>query len=706
MSALACDHCQLPVGAMAHEREVDGEARRFCCYGCCLAYQVRHGERDEPEAAWLLIRIGVGCFLAMFIMLFSLLLYSGTFGPSDGGFVLIVHLVLWALATPLLAVLGGPFIRGAWRQARRGRLGADTLISIGALAAYGYSAFEVVRGGGQVYFDTMTMVLVLFTLGRYLEAQGRVQAMRSLAPMLEAERATVTVVADGVVRVRPIQAVQAGMMVRILPGERIAVDGIVTDGNSECDEAVITGQPETQFKLPGSRVHAGSVNGHGALFVMATAPGTDTRWIRISRLVRAALAGKSRLGNLIDRAAALFVPFVLLLAAATVWFWSTRLPLGAALLGGLAVLVVACPCSLGLAAPLATALGIGRAARRGILVRGGDVFERLALVRSVAFDKTGTLTQGRPQPVSCATDGASEGDVLRRAAALAAGSEHAIARAIAGIAAAKALAVPGAFDVHARPGAGVDGVVEGVACAMGSRAFMARLGWSMPVALSWAACGPECTRVYVGWAGRVHGLVALADTPLPEARAVVASLQERGVATMLLSGDAPGAVAAVAAALAIPAWRAELTPEGKVEVLRSGAAGRGPFAMVGDGLNDGPVLAAASVGIAVGAATDLARESADVTLPPGGLASLPWLMQLGRDVRRSILANLAWALAYNAVALSLAVSGLLEPVIAAGLMFGSSIVVVVRSLRAGHESAAVEVANAAPPREAPHAWST
>jgi Cu2+-exporting ATPase len=706
MSALACDHCHLPVGAMAHEREVDGEPRRFCCYGCCLAYQVHHGERDEPEAAWLLIRIGVGGFLAMFIMLFSLLLYSGTFGPSDGGLVLIVHLILWALATPLLVVLGGPFIRGAWRQARHGRLGADTLISIGALAAYGYSAFEVVRGGAQVYFDTMTMVLVLFTLGRYLEAQGRVQAMRSLAPMLAAERATVHVVTDGVIGVRPIQAVQAGTMVRILPGERIAVDGIVTDGNSECDEAVLTGQPETQFKLPGSRVHAGSVNGHGALFVMATAPGTDTRWIRISRLVRAALAGKSRLGNLIDRAAALFVPFVLLLAAATVWFWSVRLPLEAALLAGLAVLVVACPCSLGLAAPLATALGIGRAARRGILVRGGDVFERLARVRAIAFDKTGTLTQGRPQPVSLATDGGSGAEVLQRAAALAAGSEHAIARAVAGIAIARALAVPRARDVRVCPGAGVEGVVDGVPCAMGSWAFMSRLGWSEPAALSWAACGAECTRVYVGWAGRVHGRLALADAPLPEARGVVAALQARGVQTLLLSGDAPGAVAAVAQALGIPAWRAELTPEAKVEALRGGAGSGGPFAMVGDGLNDGPVLAAASVGIAVGTATDLARESADVTLPPGGLASLPWLVQLGHDVRKSILANLAWALMYNGVALSLAVAGLLQPAIAAGLMFGSSVVVVVRSLRAGHETASLEVSDAAGAQPAPHAYST
>lgn len=705
MSTSSCAHCELAVGSMGHEREVDGVARVFCCYGCCLAYQVGHGERDEPEAAWLLIRIGVGGFLAMFIMLFSLLLYSGTFGEADGKLVGIVHLVLWALATPLLMVLGGPFVRGAWRQARRGRLGADTLISIGAIAAYGYSALEVARGGDGVYFDTMTMVLVLFTLGRYLEAQGRVQAMRSLAPILAAERATVNVFADGTAVSRPIQDVRPGTIVRVLPGERIAVDGIVTDGNSECDEAIITGQPEMQFKLPGARVHAGSLNGHGPLLVMATAAGSDTRWVRVSRMVRAALAGKSRLGNLIDAAAALFVPFVLLLAAATVWFWGARVPLESALLGGLAVLVVACPCSLGLAAPLATALGIGQAARRGILLRGGDVLERLAQVRSIAFDKTGTLTRGRPQAVSFVCDGARESEVAQRAAALAAGSEHVVARAVAGIAAAKGLAVPHAAQVRVCPGAGVEGVIEGVTCAMGSRAFMAARGWSMPAALSWAACAAENTRVYVGWEGRVHGLVALADALLPEAREVIATLHARGLDTLLLSGDTPSAVASVAEALAIPAWRAELTPEGKLDALREGSAGGGPFAMVGDGLNDGPVLAAAWVGIAAGAATDLARESADVTLPPGGLASLPWLLQLGKDVRRSILANLAWALGYNAVALSLAAAGLLRPAIAAALMFGSSVVTVARSMRAGREAPAAAGAPLEARRDA-NAYST
>jgi P-type Cu2+ transporter len=704
----ACSHCLLPVGRIGLQREVNGETRRFCCYGCCLAYQVHHGEGDEPEAAALLIRLGVGAFLAMVIMLFSLLLYSGTFDETDGWLVNRIHWLLWALATPLIVILGSPFIAGGWQAARRLRVSTDTLVSIGALAAYGYSGYQVVRGSGIVYFDTATMVLILFTLGRYLEAQGRVRAMRSLAPMLAAERASVRVVADGIDAIEPVHSVQPGTIVHIFPGERIAVDGVVIDGHSDCDEAIMTGQSETQLKAPGARVHAGSINGHGQIWVRATVAGSDTRWIQISRLVRDALARKSLLGSTIDNAAAIFIPFVLLLAAGTVWFWSSRGPFEVALLIGLAVLVVACPCSLGLAAPLATALGIGQAARRGILIRSGGVLEQLARIRGIAFDKTGTLTRGKPQPVYVVVEGTTENDLLRCATALASGSEHCIARAITEQGGVDGIDFRPAIEIRAHPGAGVTGQIDGVLCAMGSRVFMTALGWTIPEKRLGMADASGYTLVYIGWAGRVHGMLALSDTTLPEAKRVIKALHEHGVQTLLLSGDTQGPVANVADALGISTWQAELTPEGKVRALREWAVKRGgPIAMVGDGLNDGPVLASASVGIAVGAATDLAKESADITLPTGGLGTLPWLIQLANRVRKSILANLAWALGYNAVALMLAVTGLLQPVVAAGLMFGSSVLVVVRSLRASRESASIETGPDVPAEASvTHVYST
>jgi Cu2+-exporting ATPase len=687
--AATCSHCLLPIGRLGQTREVNGATHAFCCYGCCLAYQVHHGEKDEPEAAALLIRLGVGGFLAMNIMLFSLLLYSGTFRVADGWLANPIHWLLWILATPLLVMLGGPFIRAAWQAARQGQVTTDTLVSIGALAAYGYSAYQVVLGSGMVYFDTATMILVLFTLGRYLEAQGRVRAARSLAPMLAAERAEVRIVADGKDTTQPVSVVQPGAIARVLPGERIAVDGIVVEGHSHCDEAILTGQPGMQPKAPGARIHAGSINGVGQLLIRVTAAGTNTTWVRISRLVRAALARKSLTGEMVDRVAAVFVPFVLLLAAGSFWFWSGRVPFDQALLTALAVLVVACPCSLGLAAPLAMTLGIGQAAQRGILIRGGGVLEKLARVRAIAFDKTGTLTEGKPEFVSTTVDDATEHEVLQRALALALASEHPLARAIARARATRTLVRPMASNVQAHPGAGITGSIEGEFCVMGSGAFMTSLGWTIGRELTVAGAEAN-TVVYVGWRGRARGCIALADKTRPEARAVVAALRARGFNTLLLSGDREKAVAQAAHALNIAAWRSELLPDGKVQALQEWTEQLGPVAMVGDGLNDGPVLSAASVGIAVGGATDLARESADATLPEGALTSLPWLMELAARVHRSVLTNLAWALGYNAIALSLAVAGLLQPVIAAGLMAGSSLLVVVRSLRANRVSGATE----------------
>ncbi|MGH8631796.1 MAG: heavy metal translocating P-type ATPase, partial [Burkholderiales bacterium] len=482
------------------------------------------------------------------------------------------------------------------QAARDGRLTSDTLVSIGALAAYGYSTYQVWQGAGEVYFDTVTMVLVLFTLGRYLEARGRVRAARSLAPMLAAERAEVRTVVDGITKMQPVSTIQPGAVLRILPGERIAADGLVIEGRSECNEAIFTGQSEMQAKAPGASVHAGSINGAGQLVVRATTAGTATRWIQISRVVRNALARKTLLGDTVDRLAAAFIPLVLLLAAGTLWFWSGRAPFEQALLIGLAVLVVACPCSLGLAAPMATSLGIGLAAQRGILLRSGGVLERLARINAIAFDKTGTLTKGRPQVLEVIAQDTTEQQVLLHAAALANASEHPLAKAIAD--AGRGLNAGVASNVRAQPGAGISGRVDGHPAAIGSAAFMSAMGWPVPADLPDGP--PESTLVHVGWKDGVRGLIALADRLLPEAVGVITALRQRDMPVLLLSGDREAVVARVAIKLGIPEWRSRLMPEAKVAALQDWANRHGPTAMVGDGLNDGPVLAAAAVGIAVG----------------------------------------------------------------------------------------------------------
>ena len=683
-TSVLCSHCLLPIRGYGHERQVQGEDHRFCCYGCCLAFQVARGEGEESEAAWLLIRLGIGAFLAMNIMLFSLLLYSGTLEQADAEVRQVVHLILWALATPVLLILGWPLFQEAWRAAADRCMTAATLISLGAGTAYAYSALAVVMVRPEVYFDTATMLLVLFTLGRYLEASGRARAMRDLAPMLAAEREGVTVV-DGSTEMRvPARQVTTGTLVLVRPGERIAVDGVVVEGSSHVDEAVITGESRPVAKAPGASALAGSINHDGALLIRSTGAGTMTHWARIARSVREALAQPSDAQRLADRIAGAFVPAVLCLAGLTVLFWAQWTPFDKALLTGLAVLVVACPCGLGLAGALATSLGIGRLAQRGCLVRSGQVVEALAGVRVVAFDKTGTLTSGTTHVTAIETDGTPADEVLRVAAGLERSSEHPLAGAVMAAAKERGIRPDRPRAARAVPGCGIFGNGEGHPVAAGSGRWFAQLGWQVSVELAQRARGLEAagsSLIYVGWAGQVRGVLAFGEALLLEARAAFQALRRLGLHTVLLTGDRAEAADRIAAEVGVDGCEADLSPEAKRAALGRWRGRGGMVAMVGDGLNDGPVLAAADVGIAVGSATDLARETASIVLPRGGLRLLPWVIELSWAVRRTILTNLLWAFGYNAIGLALAVSGHLQPVLAAVLMAGSSLLVVLNSLR-------------------------
>jgi len=684
-----CRHCLLPVGRRGFTRAVNGEGCQFCCYGCCIAHQVKSGSGDASEAAWFLVRLGAGSFLSMNIMLFSLLVYSGAFTGADRRVLPTIHLLLWGLATPAVLILGEPFMRETWSQARRGRLTSSALIVLGSLAAYAYSTLAVFHGGGHLYFDTASMVLMLFTLGRYLEAAGRARASRDLAPLLAAESELATVVEGGQEHRRPVREVRAGMLIRVKPGERIPVDGLIVEGRSHTDDAVITGESRQVAKAVGAAVLAGSINLDGPLLIRSSGAGGESRWAQICRSVRDALRQSSRTQRIADRLVGAFVPIVLALAAVTLVYWVQRLPLDQAILTALSVLVVACPCAVGLAAPMAHCLGIGQLARHGCLVRSPGALEALAGTRLIAFDKTGTLTLGRPQLVDLASDGAAEEAVLARLAGLERHSEHGLAHAIALAASVHGLDPIAAEEVQILPGRGLRGIVHGEAVAAGSATLMCELGWALPPALfqraeQMAASGHSVA--FVGWsetglAGRVRAALSFDDTPLPEARATIDALRALGLHVMLLSGDHAGAAARVAATVGADDWQAGLLPEAKRAALDQYRARHGAVAMVGDGLNDGPGLAWADVGIAVGSATDLARETADLVLPADGLWLLPWVVRRARAVRATILANLAWACGYNLVALTCAVLGMLQPILAAAVMAGSSLLVVLNSLR-------------------------
>lgn len=681
---MICSHCLLPIGLRAMQRTVNGDDCAFCCYGCCIAFQVKRGKSEEWEAAWLLIRLGVGGFLSMNIMLFSLLLYTDTFTGADARLIPWIHVLLWIFATPAVVILGGPFLHETWLNGLQGRLTSSALIVVGVGAAYLYSAFAVIERGPHVYFDTATMVLMLFTLGRLLEAAGRGRAARDLEPLLAAERESVVVVHDGTEIRRPAREVEAGMLVRVRPGERIPIDGVVIEGESHTDEAVITGESRLISRGVGSPVIAGSINLDGPLLIQSSGAGTATRWAQICRSVREALSRPSPNQRVADRVVGVSVPLVLALGALTVLYWAPWLSFDRALLIGLAVLVVACPCAVGLAAPLATSLGIGRLARCGCLVRDPAALEILARTRLLAFDKTGTLTASRARVVDIESDGVGADEVLARAAGLERHSEHGLGRAVTVAAATRGIEPVVTRDIRIVAGRGIQGTVDGQPVAAGNGALMGDLGWSLAPSLRQHGRSLEAggySVIYIGWGERVRGVLSLDDSLLPEARSTINALRSRGLHMILLTGDLEEAAQRVGVAAGIDDVQAALSPEAKRAALKRHRTGYDAVAMVGDGLNDGPALADADVGIAVGSATDLARETAAIVLPPDGLWMLPWVIDVARAVRTTILTNLMWAFGYNLVALTLAALGLLQPVLAAAIMAGSSILVVVNSLR-------------------------
>ncbi|MEO8505399.1 MAG: cation-translocating P-type ATPase [Acidobacteriota bacterium] len=683
LSEELCAHCLVPAGASAYHGTVAGCDHVFCCFGCFLAFRV-HGEAgEEADATLFFLRLGVGAFLGMNVMILSLLLYSHDFSRDQDHIRRGIEILVGVLATPVMLVLGAPLIRDAWRAGRRGQITAETMIAVSSVAAYGYSVAALFGLLDHIYFDTATMLLLLFTVGRYLDATARARAARNLAPLLEAEIASVrTLTSDGEVTKRA-RDVAVGELVRVLAGERIPVDGEIVVGNSTVDQSLVTGEPEPIPKGPGDVVFAGTANGDGILLARTSASGAATHWAAIGRAVREALERRSRLQTLHDRIATYFLPLVVLVAAGAAVYWGRHGSVWTATSAALATLVVACPCALGPAAYLASFLGIGIAARRGIVIRSTRALQDLATSRWMVFDKTGCLTRGTPTLVAVAAEQAPEAAILGHAAGLALASDHPFSRALVEAARERgAVAVP-ATEVRTVRGQGLLGQRDGMAVALGSARFFSELGWRPPSQLGARAGVLESSAnslVFYGQEGRIEGLFAFADTLKPEAAEVLQSLRSRGLRTMVLSGDRTAAVRLAAESLAFERWRAEISPEEKLAVVRQLSASEGEVAMVGDGLNDAPVLAGAGVGIALGSGTELARTSADIVTADTSLLVLPWLVDLGRSVRRKTAISLLWAFGYNIGGVALAASGYLTPVLAAALMAASSILVIGNAL--------------------------
>ncbi|MGK2951860.1 MAG: heavy metal translocating P-type ATPase [Thiobacillus sp.] len=621
-------------------------------------------------------------------MTLSLPLVAPMLGSLFGAHWMLPGWLQWLLATPVQFWLGARFYRAGWKALRAGSGNMDLLVAVGTSAAYGLSVYLLLTRADamHLYFEASAVVISLVLLGKWLEARAKRQTTEAIRALQALRPLTARVRLDGIDRDLPIDAIRVGDLVVIRPGERVPVDGVIEEGESQVDESLLTGESLPVDKQPGDTVTGGAINAHGMLLARTTAVGAESTLARIIRLVENAQAAKAPIQRLVDKVSAVFVPVVMGIALVTfVGWWAFGGNAEIAILNAVAVLVIACPCALGLATPTAIMAGTGVAARHGILIKDAEALELAHKITTVVFDKTGTLTDGMPHVTACvAANGSDKNEVLAIAAGLQAGSEHPLARAVLAESSAAGIPTQAARAQQALPGRGIAGEVADETYWLGNRRLMDENGVDI-AALDVAAAEHEAAGRTVSWLARagdrrVLGLLAFGDAVKATAVSGVANLKARGIATVMLTGDNRGAAQAAASALGIDSVMAEVLPADKAtQVGQLKTAGK-TVAMVGDGINDAPALAAADVGIAMSSGSDVAMHTAGITLMRGDPALVADAIDISKRTYAKIRQNLFWAFIYNVVGIPLAAAGLLNPVIAGAAMAFSSVSVVSNAL--------------------------
>jgi Cu+-exporting ATPase len=611
------------------------------------------------------------------------------------------------LAAPVAIWGAWPFHRAAWVNARHGAATMDTLISVGVLAAFGWSLYalffgmagmpgmtmgwslfaEPGSGGHEIYLEVAAAVTVFILAGRFFEARSKRESGAALRALLELGAKEATVLDGGAERRVPVSALAVGDRFVVRPGEKIATDGLIVDGAAAVDMSLLTGESAPVEVTVGSRVTGGTINSGGRIVVEAARVGSETELARLGRLVEDAQTGKAAVQRLADRVSGVFVPIVIGLAALTFVGWAiSGSSLEAAFAAAVATLIIACPCALGLATPTALLVGTGRGSQLGILIRGPQVLEQTRRIDTIVLDKTGTVTTGAMTVASVITaEGEDRAEILRLAAGVEHGSEHPVARAIVEQARSAGQDVPDAEAFESHRGNGVHAIVDGRVVVAGRADWLAsHWGIGLPGSLAEAVAQAERagrTAVTIGWDGEARAVLAIGDTVKPTSAEAVRVFRELGLTPVLLTGDNAGAANAVASQLGIADVRAGVTPQGKLDVVRRLQASGAAVAMVGDGVNDAAALAAADLGIAMGAGTDAAIAAGDITVVSGDLVVVGDAIRLARRTLGIIKGNLFWAFAYNIAAIPVAMLGLLSPLLAGAAMAFSSVFVVTNSLR-------------------------
>ncbi|MCA9247667.1 MAG: heavy metal translocating P-type ATPase [Planctomycetales bacterium] len=698
-----CALCGLPVlPTLAWSRENSAGDLEYCCSGCRTVASIDEADSLSDSAASSVWRMGVAIFFAMNVMVFTLALWSRDVYSADAyttELADVLHgLFRWAallFSLPVLFLLGEPIAVGVWQALRRRSLTTDFLILLGVSAAFAYSTVSVLRGEGQIYFEVAVMVLVFVSLGRYLEARGKLRASQSLDELSALLPATARRrdAQGGFTEVAAAE-IRTDDVIRVLPGERLPVDGILCQGSALIDEQIVTGESTASEKTLGDPVYSGTLNIDGDLQITVTAANGQETLSRILALVREARLARPAYQRLADRIVYWFLPTVCLIAIVSAYWQGAQHGADRGILTALAVVLIACPCALGLATPMALWTSLGRAAEGGVLFRSGLVVEQLASIRGACFDKTGTLTTGAARAAEFLPAAAESPEhLLPIAGDIAAGSSHGASQAVLAYVENHVAAwrPTDRWTVESLPGRGVLADDPGWGrVALGSRRLMTELGCAIPADLAdrLERAAAACQQVFLAVGDRVAGVFLLHEHLRDEAVGALQTCRQLGLRLALLTGDDSNRARAIGQACGIES-HGQLLPEEKAAHIQE-LARRGTMAMIGDGLNDAPAIATTQVGVALGCGADVTRDAAGVCLLSNDLRRFPWAVRLARHTLRVVKQNLFWAFAYNSAGILLAATGRLNPIWAALAMAISSLLVVTNSLRLGRFPLGVE----------------
>jgi len=659
-------------------------------------------DEQKKQTRDLLLRFGTAAFFSMQLMLFSIALYAGYFQGIDERTRLLFHGISLVLTTPVLFYSGWPIIRGSLQSLKNLTLNMDVLIAAGALSAYGYSILQMATGG-EVYFDTAAMIVTLILLGRYIEAGARKKAAETISGLMQLNPQVARKLdgkeednGDGSQlhlaprQVVPISSIVPGDLIEVIPGEKIPVDGMVIAGTSETDESMLTGESRPATKTAGAAVFGGTLNLYGSFIFRVTTIGKDTMLSRIIQAVEDAQTRRAPIQAVADRVVGYFVPAVLLVSVLTFAGWLfLGAPVSQAVMNAVSVLVIACPCALGLATPLAILIGTSFGASKGILIKGGDVIEKTAGIDTVVLDKTGTITEGKPFLIGSYGVGITDSEALRFAVSLERCSEHSLGKAI--VAAGRMIEPYEVSEFSVVPGKGVRGMIDHKPALIGNREFMESGGMDGPVDTVLKRDQLEkimaeekagATVMYLSWNRILSGVLIVADRVRTEAAEAVGMLNRAGLSVVMVTGDNLPTALAVAQKVGIESVKAGTSPLDKTAEIRQMEGEGKQVLMAGDGINDAPALVQATVGVAMGRATDIALESADMVIMRPDLRLVADAVALSKKTFSIIRQNIFWAFFYNLIVIPLAVMGLMHPVMAAAAMVFSSLTVIGNSLRA------------------------